>query len=628
MSKSDQEVKVYEKIPTKIMKNILFSILTFISLSIIAQNNTYWQQHVDYTMEIDMNVNNYQFNGKQKLVYTNNSPDDLKVVFYHLQFNAFQPGSEMDMRLQNIADPDSRMVNNIGTEENPIYESRISKLKPDEIGFQKIISLKQNGNPVKYEVIGTILKVTLNKTIQAGKKSIFDMEFLGQVPVHIRRSGRNNTNGVALSMAQWYPKLAEYDFEGWHANEYVAREFHGVWGDFDVTIHIDKRYTIGGTGYLQNPQEVGHGYEAQNKKLKLPDGNKLTWHFKAPGVHDFTWAADPEYIHDIKEVPNGATLHFLYKKDLDFQENWVKMQDQAVKTMQFYNKTIGDYPYNQYSIIQAGDGGMEYGMCTLINGGENYASLVGTMRHEMAHSWFQFVLASNESKHPWMDEGFASYVSTLASDRLKVKKSNEFIFDRVYKTYNYIVTSGKEEPLTTHADRYNTNMAYGIGSYYKGEIFLSQLGYVIGAENLKRTIKKYYTDFKFKHPNPNDIKRVAEQVSGLQLDWYLNEWTQTIHTIDYGVKSVSDKEITLNRLGQMPMPIDLTVTYMDGSTKNFYIPLQMMLGKKPTKAMVLPYWSWGNENFTLTTFKSIAKVEIDPTLLMADIDRTNNVWSK
>jgi len=608
------------------MKKITFLLLSLISFGLFAQSKTYWQQHVDYTMKIDMDVKNYQFDGKQKLVYTNNSPDELNEIFYHLQFNAFQPESEMDMRLQNISDPDDRMVNNLGTRETPNYESRISKLKPNEIGFQKIKSLLQNGKAVKYEVIGTILKVTLNEPIKAGKKATFKMEFQGQVPVQIRRSGRNNAEGVALSMAQWYPKLAEYDNEGWHANEYIAREFYGVWGNFDVTIKIDKNYTIGGTGYLQNPQQVGHGYEDKSKKLNLPKGNKLIWHFKAPKVHDFTWAADTEYLHDIKQVPNGATLHFLYKNKPQTIENWEKMQDEAVKTMQLYNKTVGDYPYKQYSIIQGGDGGMEYGMCTLVNGNVKLSSLIGTMRHEMAHSWFQFVLATNEIKYSWMDEGFTSYISTLASNNNKTDST--FIFDRVYKTYTYLATSGKEEPLTTQADRFNTNMAFSIGSYHKGQIFLSQLGYIIGEENLAKTIKKYYADFQFKHPNANDIKRTAEKISGIQLEWYLNEWTQTLHTINYAVASVSDKEITLNRIGQMPMPIDLTVTYTDGTSENFYIPLQMMLGKKPTQATILSYWAWGNPNFIFTTKKTIQKVEIDPSLLMADIDRSNNTWKK
>ena len=239
-----------------------------------SAKSTYWQQHVDYKMEIDMDVNNYQYQGKQTLVYTNNSPDVLNKVFYHLFFNAFQPGSEMDARLQSIIDPDGRMVDRSGTKENPIVESRISKLKPNEIGYLKVSSLKQNGSPVQYEVAGTVLEVTLNQPIQPSSKVTFDMVFDGQLPVHIRRAGRNSEDGVAMSMAQWYPKLAEYDFEGWHADPYIGREFHGVWGDFDVKLTIDKNYIVGGTGYLQNPNEIGHGYETGT--VNRPNSDKLT----------------------------------------------------------------------------------------------------------------------------------------------------------------------------------------------------------------------------------------------------------------------------------------------------------------------------------------------------------------
>ncbi len=583
------------------------------------KQSCYWQQHVDYTMNIDMNVDNYQFDGTQKLVYTNNSPDDLDTVFYHLYFNAFQPDSEMDIRLQNIEDPDRRMIDSN-------KKSRIASLKPNEIGFQKIISLKQDNQDVKFEVIGTILKVTLNHIIKSGEKTTFDMVFKGQVPVQIRRSGRNNAEGVELSMTQWYPKLAEYDFEGWHADQYIAREFHGVWGNFDVTINIDKEYLLGGTGYLQNPQEIGYGYEKKDTEVKRPKGKKLSWHFIAPNVHDFTWAADKDYTHDVMEGPNGVMLHFIYQKDDSIKENWKALQQDTYNTMEFYNNYVGAYPYKQYSVIQGGDGGMEYGMCTLITGKRDLNSLKGVVRHEMAHSWFQFVLASNESAHPWMDEGFTSFINTMADQKLDGKK--DFPLDRVYKTYNYLVNSGKNEPLTTHSDRYHTNMAYGINSYYKGQIFLSQLGYIIGKDNLEKTLKKYYTDFKMKHPTPNDIIRSAEKVSGMQLHWYLTEFVETMHKIDYGIKSVNEKEITLERIEQMPMPIDLKVTYIDGSMENFNIPLRMTYGTKPTNATLLKDWAWAYPTYTFKTKKEIKKVEIDPSKLMADSNLENNVFVK
>lgn len=605
----------------------LFTFILFCS-QIFGQNTSYWQQHVDYTMEIDMDVENYQFEGKQKLVYTNNSPDQLNEVFYHLQFNAFQPGSEMDIRLQNIADPDGRMSINKGTKENPDFESRIATLKPNEIGYQKIKSLKQDGKPVTYQVFGSIMKVSLNNPIDSGKNTTFEMEFEGQVPVHIRRSGRNSEDGVALSMAQWYPKLAEYDFEGWHANAYIGREFHGVWGDFDVTIHIDKAYTIGGSGYLQNPQEVGHGYEDKEKKLKLPKGDKLTWHFKAPNVHDFTWAADPDYIHEKVKGENDVTLHFFYKNDNErAMENWQKLPEKTQQILSYFNKHIGPYPYKQYSVIQGGDGGMEYAMCTLIAGGENLGSLIGTTAHEFAHSWFQFILATNETKHSWMDEGFTSYISNAAMNEIMDQKK-AIPNARAYSGYFYLVNSGKEEPLTTFSDRYESNFAYSISAYSKGSVFLSQLGYIIGKENLDKTIHKYYDEFKFKHPVPNDIKRTAEKVSGIQLEWYLNYWAGTTKVIDYAVTSIDDQKVVLERKGSMPMPIDLTITYDDGSTADFNIPLRMMYGHKPTDAKVLDSWSWVSPSYTFSTDKKVRAVQIDPKGLMADINRENNSMKK
>ena len=576
-----------------------------------TKNIGYWQQHADYTMDID--VNEYQYKGKQTLVYTNNSPDDLDKVYYHLYFNAFQPGSQMDVRSLNIKDPDRRV------------KDRISKLKPNEIGYIKVNSLKQNGTVVSHETVGTILEVKLNKPIKSGEKVTLEMDFDAQVPVQIRRSGRDSKEGVALSMAQWYPKLAEYDFQGWHTPPYIAREFQGVWGNFDVTIHIDKKFTLGGSGYLQNPQEVGHGYEDKSKPLNIPATEKLTWHFKAPNVHDFVWAADPEYKHDILKMTNGIDLHFLYKKNLEakYLKNWQDLQTKTAELMTYFSKNVGQYPYKQYSVIQGGDGGMEYAMATLITGKRKFGSLFGVTAHEMAHTWFQFLLATNESLHPWMDEGFTTYISNKATNKI-LKEGKENPHAGSYNGYRKLVASGAEESLSTHADRYNTNRAYGIASYSKGNIFLSQLEYIIGSKNVANGLKKYFIDFSFKHPVPNDIKRSMEKISGIHLDWYLNEWTQTNHTIDYGIKSVSGKKITLERIGKMPMPMDVEVIYVDGTKEHFNIPLEMMRGNKPTTATILKDWGWAYPTYSFNVSKKVKSVTIDKSGLMADINLENN----
>ena len=604
--------------------------LMFIGAFVYAQNNTeYWQQEVEYEMKIDMDAEKHQYQGEQELVYHNNSPDTLNKVFYHLYFNAFQPGSQMDVRSRNIKDPDERVGD------------RISKLSEEEIGYIKVSQLLQDGEPVQHEVVGTVLEVELADPILPGEKTTFDMKFNAQVPLQIRRSGRDNEEGIEFSMTQWYPKIAEYDFQGWHADPYIAREFHSVWGSFDVKIRMDKDYTIGATGYLQNPEEIGHGYTDEKVKTK---GEKLTWHFKAPKVLDFTWGADPDYVHDTLEMDNGTILHFFYQdkinnkenKGTPIEENWQKLQAKTKALFEYYNEHIGEYPYDQYSVIQGGDGGMEYPMCTLITGERNFESLVGVTAHEAAHSWFQHLLATNETKHEWMDEGFTTYISVLAEDKV-MEQNKDFPLERAYSVYRQLATSGAEQPQTTHADRYRYNFAYGASAYSKGAVFLSQLGYIIGKENLDRTLQRYYEEWKFKHPTPNDFIRVAEKVSGAELSWYLDEWTKTTNTVDYGIKDVKvdvqgrQTIITLERIGLMPMPIEVEVTLENGSKEMYYLPLRIMRWEKSGMENVEDDWAWAFPTYDLTlpvANYAVEKVEIDPSGKMADVNLDNNVFSK
>lgn len=582
-----------------------------------------WKQHVEYTMEVDMNVENFQYTGTQTLEYTNNSPDTLQRVFYHLYLNAFQPYSEMDIQSRNMVDPDSRVGD------------RISKLKPNEIGYTQPTKLTQNGKEIDYSVHGTILRVNLDQPILPGETTTFYMEWESQLPVQIRRSGRDNEEGVALSMTQWFPKIAAYDQEGWHADPYIAREFYSVWGDYDVKITIDSRYTIGGTGYLQNPEEIGHGYT--DKKVKHKKKSKLTWHFIAPDVHDFAWGADPDFIHDIYEGPNGVDLHFFYKNNPEILENWKNLQPKTAGLMAFFNEKIGVYPYKQYSVIQGGDGGMEYAMSTLITGERSFGSLVGVTAHELAHSWFQFVLASNESKYSWLDEGFTSYISAEAMN-VVMEYDKDFAQEGNYARYYTNAISGKEDPLNTHSDRYDSNFSYSVNSYSKGAVFLKQLEYVIGKTNFDKTLKRYFNEFKFQHPNPSDFIRVAEKVSGMELNWYLEDMTMTTKTVDYGIKEVSETdngtEISLERIGLIPMPIDLYVRYEDNSLELLHIPLRMMHGVKDNELnierSVLEEWTWAHPTyqFTLKRDKAVKSIAIDVTGRMADVDWDNNVYQE
>ena len=601
------------------MKHLTLLLVTFFSFTVSAQ---YWQQKVDYTMSVELDAKTADYTGVQKLVYTNNSPETLSKVFYHLYFNAFRPGSDMAIRLKNGGDRNGR------------FKVNIDSLSAFQSGYLKVSSLKQDGVPAKIIESGTILEVTLNKPLASGASTVLDLEFNGHVPDLVRRAGKNSKEGVAFSMAQWYPKMSEYDVDGWNTDPYTGREFHGVWGDFDVKITLDKDYTVGGSGYLQNADKIGKGY-SDRKKAKSKKG-KITWHFIAPNVHDFTFAADTDYIHDIYPGPNNVDLHFFYKNNPEIIENWKKLQPLTAELMAFFNEKVGPYPYKQYSVIHGGDGGMEYAMLTLITGNRKFGSLVGVTAHEMAHSWFQHVLATNETKHEWMDEGFTSFISTLGTNKvLKVEK--DFPHEGSYNGYFRLAKSGVEQPQSTNANRYHYNFAYESTAYSKGAVFLGQLGYIIGRDNLYKTLQAYYSEFKFKHPVPNDIRRIAERVSGIQLRWYLTDWTQTTNTIDYGITSVEAEEnatrISLERKGLMPMPLDVLIQYKDGTQEVHYIPITLMRGEKEH-----PYgwswsfkkdWSWADPNYSFSINRSQEEIElitIDPTYYMADIDRENNTY--
>ena len=585
----------------------------------------YWQQEVEYFIEVELDDSDHIMDGKTRIIYKNNSPDTLQNIFFHLYYNAFQPGSMMDVRSRTIVDPDRRVGD------------RISLLTENEQGWMEVNNLRQDEFVMNHEIVGTILEATLKEALLPGMSTVITFDWQAQIPIQIRRTGRDNREGIAYSMAQWYPKLCEYDKHGWHANPYIAREFHGVWGDFYVNIILDKDYTIGATGYLQNAEDVGKGYAPGDGKVKR---GKRTWKFYAPNVHDFVWAADKEYIHDKVKVDDEFEVHFFYKNDEEIKPVWKKLQDKTPDLFRFASEQFGKYPYNQYSIIQGGDGGMEYPMATLITGQRKERSLVGVTVHEVMHSWYQMVLATNESLYSWMDEGFTSYTSTIVMDHLYPPKKQDINpHIRAYESYFNLIKDGLDEPLSTHADHFETNRAYWTSAYSKGEVFLKQMEYIIGKDNLKQVLLRFYNDWQFKHPTDQDFVRVAEKVSGLELDWYHQYFVNSTKTVDYSIAEINasngETEIALERKGTMMMPLDIVITLKNGMKELHHIPLRIMRGHKENeevegKYIVQDDWPWTHPGYAFKvnhSFSEIASIEIDPSLRLADIDRENNYFA-
>ena len=541
-------------------KNYFVLFCALLGVQTVQAQAAYWQQQVQYQMEVQLNVQTNILTGKQHINYTNNSPDTLHQLFFHLYFNAFKPGSMMDelsQSTENLIVGRTAKGNNT-TDFDTRFKRKIYDLKPEEQGFTKISNLAIGGINQTLIAHETILEVQLEKAILPHQTVAIYTVFESQVPLLCRRSGRDNLEGVRYSMGQWYPKLAEYDQEGWHPDDYVSREFYGVWGNFEVNITLDKNYKLGASGVLQNTAEIGWGYDKENSPLKTIEGTNRTWRFKAENVHDFVWSADPDYIHFTQKITNGPLLHFIYKYTDSLQQvKWHQMADSVVLAFPYMVKTFGAYPYPVYSFLHGGGGGTEYPMATLLRG----AGLDGAI-HEWMHSWYQMMLATNENEYAWMDEGFTQYAD--ARVQAVLKKDTGFFCKTEYERYISFAKSKWEEPMSTPANFFDTNQAANSTAYYKGAVFLSQLGYITGDAVRDKILLEYYRLWRFKHPTPTDFVAVAEKVSGLQLKWYKDYWINTTKSIDYKIDSLWEEsgltKIRIKRLGEMPMPLDVRIT--------------------------------------------------------------------
>jgi hypothetical protein len=315
----------------------------------------------------------------------------------------------------------------------------------------------------------------------------------------------------------------------------------------------------------------------------------------------------------------------------NYRMEWENVLDFAAKAVPYMDSHYGEYPYKQYSFIQGGDGGMEYPMATLLKGAGK-----GVTIHEFMHSWYQMILGTNESLYAWMDEGFTSWAEANVNnyldnfkDSLPHKPAYDAIIGLSKTNYN--------EPLTTHSDQYSSNAAYSISAYSKGEVFLEQLGYIVGANVRDSILIHYFNTWKFKHPDAIDFIRVAEKTSGLQLDWYKDFFVNTNKTIDYAIDSLWEvngkMQIRFKNNGTMPMPLDVELTFKDGSKEMAYIPQYLMFGEKQNetpsiKRIVGQPWKWTHPTYTITVDRKLfdlKKAEIDPLQRMADTERKNNV---
>ena len=608
-----------------------FFLLAFslaIGLGSASAQKAYWQQSLRYQMDLELDHNEHRLEGKMRLEYTNNSPDALDEIFMHLYWNAFQPGSMMS-NMANI--PTQFKDKAIGT--------KIEELKPYEEGEQIVRVVKHNGREVAFDVQQTILHARLNEPIAPGSTHVFELEYTTRIPIVIERAGRDNKEGVDYSFTQWYPKMCVYDRDGWHPDLYVAREFYGNFGRFEVNITADASFVLGGTGVLKNPTEIGHGYTDEPVKHKKK--SRITWRFAADSVHDFAWTADREYQHQRFILPTGTEIHCFYLPDVKSKMMFENERFRAdiATYFAFMNEHFGPYRWPQFNVIQGGEGAMEYPMATLLEAhGKEYLGAFSTaFAHEGSHMWFYGMLATDEQRYHWMDEGFTSF----AEDEVMnvISGANKPNAHEAYLS-TFAKRAGKaawREPASTPANYFDGKFPYQMAAYMMGSLYLVQLRGIVGDEAFWRIMRRYHAEWSFKHPRPEDFVRIAERESGMVLDWYHDQWINTTKYPDVGIDSVWSDNVALTylrleRRGSMAMPVDVKVTYESGASMTYTIPLLEQQGHKTDPLLVLAGpWNFTQKTFTLTIetpLKGIRFIEVDPGHWTADVNRDDNVWPK
>ncbi len=630
------------------------ALIFFTSWALPSQQDNYWQQHAHYKIKAKLDPDKNIITGSETLIYTNNSPDDLDRVYFRLYWNIFKQNSH-GWRY---------------AEKRKMY----TRLKKDYKGVQlKKFSIISQGNeiPLDYKIDDTILEANLPTILKSGESIIFKIEWEAEIP-----PGPGMRTGVSnrcFDIAQWYPQISVYDKYGWHKDQYIGTgEFHNDFGDFEVELEIPKSFIVAYSGELLNPTEVlpdsvvqkleeaknnpGKIYriaDFSNRKITDEDKtNYTTWKFIARNVRDFAFSAYEKYIWDAvfwknEEHPyGGVMIHALY-----FKDNQIHWKDEAVKfglhAIKFFSENFGLYVYPNAFIMSsyAVGGGMEYPGIVFIGydiTNSPYRGLFGVIVHELGHQWYPMMISNNETEFAFMDEGFNTFITTLAFEAYYGRKNNLLDTTKWFirsagvstderennqRQYLLLAVTGYEEPISTHADHWLENYPATTAFYPKTATVMFMLQYVLGDSIFSKLMKEYYNRWKFKHPYPEDFYNLAMEISGNKdLRWFFDQWFHRTYTCDYGIKSMRSKKlqkdgkeiyettIKIIRKSRAVMPIDIAIKMKNGETTSVNLPVDIWLNDE-----------WENEVKIELPSKPVS-AEINPDLRIADINRLNNTY--
>lgn len=611
----------------------------------------YWQQDVFYTIKANVDDKTDIVSGKEELVYYNNSPDDLSVLYFHLYSNANAKGSYLEDLYKN---------NN--------YHLKFGKYREQGLGTE-VTKMLVNGQNVKTELDNTILKVSLNQPLRSGDSITINVDFktyFDKEAIRNRMKFFSSGNGCKhYDMVHWYPRISVYDKKfGWDTDQHMDHEFYGDFGGFHVEITVPNNYILDGTGAMINEPEVlpiplreqldirnfyKKPWNEPSKEIIKRDSTTKTWKFSAINVHDVAYTFDPTYRIGEAHYGNVRCIALVQEPHAI---GWARAAEYVAKIIETNSRNIGEYAYPKMIAADAQDG-MEYPMITLDGGYDpEFRSL---FIHEISHNWFFGMLGSNETYRAFMDEGFTQFYTVDTWENIEGKYEIEAIDkskyiqqyqqktiareSNAYYSYYNSALKGEEVTLNTHSDGFNGGIRHGGGYgqvYTKTATMLFNLRYVLGEQLFTQAMQNYFTQWKMCHPYPEDFRNSIINFTHVDLNWFFDQWLETNKSIDYTVKKIKhikgtdDYEITFKRKG-MQMPLDFTVFSRDSSAKNYHIPNNWFT--KATSATVLPRWiGWDKVKPTYTAKLhvpgKIERVVIDTSNAMADVNMINNSSKK
>jgi len=576
----------------------------------------YWQQRVDYRIAATLDTARGEIRGRETVHYTNNSPDALGYVWMHLEQNICGPGSITEKL-------DQPPIVFLGS----TFDFTCK-------GFRGGVTLERvsvSGRTIRPDVFGTTMRIDLPRPLATGRAVDIDIVWRFLVPPY--GAGRMGRDGPLYEIAQWYPRLAVYDdLRGWNHEPYIgAGEFYLEYGSFDVSLTVPANYVVLATGTLHNPAAVLT--PTQQRRLAMarsstqpvavitadeagtarsrPAGpGQLTWHFAADSVRDFAFAAGPELRWDASGY-EGILIQTFYRPKARQWEEANRMGREAIK---YFSEQWYRYPYPQASTVEGPIQGMEYPMLTFVPNSPTREDLQWVLSHEFGHEWFPMVVGSNERLYPWMDEGFNTFIDLTGAARYFAGTPyGDSIEVHPLHLYRDHALAGSEQPLMIRPvegkDLFWT-------AYQKPALMLQILRHeVLGKERFDPAFRAYIRAWAYKHPSPADFFRIMRDASGMDLDWFWRDWIYTTARLDQAVDSLGTEKIFLSNRGTMTLPLEMDLTYQDGSTERVKLPVEM--------------WNLGPRfAYPLKSGKTVTRVVLDPRQALPDVERGNNSAGK